>query len=35
MSFFVMRVNFSKTDIPKFEKAMVGIKEEMGMEKFL
>lgn len=33
MAFFVMLVNFSKIDIPKFEKAMAGIKAEMGMEK--
>lgn len=34
MSFSVMRVNFSKIDIPKFEKLMVVFKEEMGI-KFL
>lgn len=31
MAFFVMLVNFSKIDIPRFEDAMAGIKKEMGM----
>ena len=33
MAFFVMLVNFSKIDIPRFEDAMAGIKKEMGMDK--
>lgn len=30
MAFFVMLVNFSKIDIPRFEEAMAGIKNELG-----
>lgn len=33
MAFFVMLVNFSKIDLPMFEKAMAGISNEIGLGK--